>query len=179
MPPSSAANQPVPIGIATRLAPTARKGFLLTVVVGVIGVIVLAVWSIVGLYLWIPLLIRTSIAYSAAVVGSVLSGNSLVHAERALNEAIVLYIKGFTLIIGSLRRILTDAINVPTAATVPVSWKRALIEFVMATLMWALPFVISSQLGYFNPSEQIPKAPEAVEIEIKRGTSIHTFQERR
>jgi len=90
-----------------------------------------------------PWLIRIAIAFSAAVVGAVISGHSIAQAERALNEAIVLYAKGVVLIVHSLRRILLGELETPTNEGIRISWKRCVVECILATITWAIPFAIA------------------------------------
>jgi len=55
----------------------------------------LAVWAVIGLFLWIPLLARTILIYSFAVTSAMFSNVSTTNAENALNFAITFYIQGF------------------------------------------------------------------------------------
>ncbi|MDP1591333.1 MAG: hypothetical protein Q8M07_26500 [Prosthecobacter sp.] len=122
--------------------PLARNWVLRPMVL-VIGGFVLLVWSIIGFYLWIPLLIRMCAAFSVAIVGAVVSGHDMSPAERALSEAIGFYFRGFSVIYQSVRRVWDGkTTQLPQEGQMPISWKRSIIEFCLASVMWAAPFVI-------------------------------------
>ena len=67
-----------------------------------IGVILLCMWFIVGLFFWIPILTRVSFVYSGALLSSVVSSTSMNNAIRAVKLGIQFYPKGFMLIKESL-----------------------------------------------------------------------------
>jgi hypothetical protein len=129
--------------------PYLAKNWLLSPLILGIGGFVLLIWSVVGFYLWIPLLIRTCAAFSAAIIGTVVSGHDMSRAERALNEAIVFYSKGFAVITQSIRRVWDGRAVEPTIeGQTPISWKRSIIEFCLATVMWSVP--ISLKLIFWS-----------------------------
>lgn len=128
--------------ISTPMSPLTRNWFLRPMVF-VIGGFVLMVWSIVGFYLWIPLLIRMCAAFSVAIVGAVVSGHDMSRAERALQEAIGFYFRGFSVIYQSVRRVWDgQTTQPPQEGQMPISWKRSIIEFCLASLMWVSPFAL-------------------------------------
>lgn len=119
------------------------RNWFLRPMVFVIGGFVLMVWSIIGFYLWIPLLIRMCAAFSIAIVGAVVSGHDMSLAERALSEAIGFYFRGFSVIYQSVRRVWDGkTTQLPQEGQMPISWKRSIIEFCLASLMWVSPFAI-------------------------------------
>jgi len=66
-------------------------GFILVVV----WVILLIIWTVVGLFFWIPLLARMISAFVAAVIVSVFTGSEIRSAENALRIAMEFYVRGF------------------------------------------------------------------------------------
>jgi len=58
-------------------------------------VICLAVWSVLGVLFWIPLLLRKIAAYSVALVSAMLAGNTPQRAAEALHDAMGFYWRGF------------------------------------------------------------------------------------
>lgn len=117
--------------------------WILRPLVFVIGGFVLLVWSLLGFYLWIPMLIRTCAAFSLAIVGAVVSGHDMSRAERALSAAIGFYTRGFSVIYQSVSRVWHGRTSQPVlGGEAAISWKCSIIEFCLASAMWAAPFVI-------------------------------------
>ena len=54
------------------------------------------VWATVGFYIWLPLLFRTSMIFSVALLRHTLVGGDLGPAESALNHAKLFYVTGFS-----------------------------------------------------------------------------------
>jgi hypothetical protein len=57
--------------------------------------IVAACWAIIGLFFWIPLLVRAIALYTAVVVISMIRSRDVTGASRDLDRAIVFWIDGF------------------------------------------------------------------------------------
>jgi hypothetical protein len=73
-----------------------RKMFF--IVKTVITVIVLGVWSIVGLFFWIPLLSRVILIYTISVAEATFSRRDVGPAGEMLDKATTFYIYGFSTI---------------------------------------------------------------------------------
>jgi len=151
--------------------PLIRK-FVVRPLVFVIGGVVLLVWSILGFYLWIPLLIRTCATFSFAIVSSAVAGHDISGAERALASAMGFYTRGFTVIYQSVGRVLEERLSSPPLESqAPVSWKRTIIEFCLASVMWAVPFVIYHLVWSHKPAFDGPARSTTLTAENIEGAS--------
>ncbi|MDP1591334.1 MAG: hypothetical protein Q8M07_26505 [Prosthecobacter sp.] len=144
----------------------------------VIGGIVLLMWCLLGFYLWIPLLIRTCAAFSFAIVSAAVSGHDISGAERALSSAMGFYTRGFTVIYQSVGRVLEERLSpTPLESQAPVSWKRTIIEFSLASVMWTAPFVIYQLVQPIKPALDSPIRSESLKEEnIDRASSLGASQ---
>lgn len=58
----------------------------------------LAIWAIVGFIFWIPVLVRSTASFSAAILYATLTGTAANHIGAQMNAAISFYFRGFNLI---------------------------------------------------------------------------------
>lgn len=110
----------------------------------VILVLVLAVWTVVGVLFWIPLLIRAMLRFSLSLLQSVLVGQRPDGAARVLRDAVSFYRRGFVVAIESVTR---EEIDGETQD--PQTGNRLLLELVWAVPVWYLIFFA---LGWIQAS---------------------------
>jgi hypothetical protein len=94
----------------------------------------LVVWGIVGFFIWVPLLFRTSMAFAVSLLQCTLTGGEMNYAARALDHAKTFYFSGF--------RQLKDSVFHPTNPTTGTAmttnvW-RLFMEVVWAFVVWAV-----------------------------------------
>src|SRR5439155_15975451 len=78
-----------------RLERERRRGIIETVLYAVVYVFVGLLWAVIGFVIWVPFLTRMILIFTAAVVKSVYSESNMHNAERGLDAAVTLYIRGF------------------------------------------------------------------------------------
>jgi hypothetical protein len=110
--------------------------FLRALTRGILGV-VLGVWAVVGLVFWIPLLARTMLRFSVALVQATLDGERPTSAARTLQDAVSFYLRGF--------RVAIEAVDgEPVADSRPagsIRGRRLVRELVWAGVIWYLILV--------------------------------------
>jgi hypothetical protein len=106
----------------------------------VVILIVLAIWTVIGLILWIPLLTRMIAYFSSAVAMESLTKTDIRHAQQRLNFAIEFYIQGFRKIIDVLAKKDSAEIELNNA-THNLGWseyfKRVGIEIIWTIIFWS------------------------------------------
>ena len=86
-----------------RLERERRRGIIETVLYAVVYVFVGLLWAVIGFVICVPFLTRMILIFTAAVVKSVYSESNMHNAERGLDAAVTLYIRGFQKIRASWR----------------------------------------------------------------------------
>jgi hypothetical protein len=118
-----------------------------------VGVFCIAVWAVIGIVYWIPLLARSCGAYSAAVIFAVIARRPPDRkAVRMLDVASNFYLKGFQDIRASVfgdRAIPDEVDDAAQEPSIFTSWNeffRALrivgVETAIAILFWGLIFLL-------------------------------------
>lgn len=69
---------------------------------GVFGFVLVA-WAVVGLVVWVPLVLRSMVRFSLALVPATLRGTSVQKPARRLQAAVEFYRRGFVLVSGAAR----------------------------------------------------------------------------
>jgi hypothetical protein len=107
--------------------------------------VLLAVWSIVGAFFWIPLLLRAMIRYSLSLVQSVFVGQRPDGAARILRDALSFYRRGFVVAVETVTKEKIDGEKKED----PQTGNRLLLE-----LLWAVPvwYVIFFSMGWIQVS---------------------------
>lgn len=75
-----------------------RQSPVVRVLFWIIAVIVTVLWSVIGFLIWIPLLTRMTMLFTAAILTTMLTGRDPTDAERKLEFAIMFYARGFYLL---------------------------------------------------------------------------------
>jgi len=106
-----------------------------------VGVLLLFIWTVVGLSLYIPLLIRVMAGYTVALTNATITGRGTEHAQAQLEKAIEFFPDGFVRIF----RILDQ----PSKTTTPLprrtdlsSFERLIGEVAWAIVVWGVPLGI-------------------------------------
>lgn len=101
---------------------------LIKIVLLVVNVLL---WSAIGLFFWIPLLVRSTAVFSAAILSSAMAGSRPDGAVHTLHTAIEFYPKGFSLIFESL-----FARKASGNVTVQLHFWKLLLELLWASFVW-------------------------------------------
>ena len=116
--------------------------------------VVLAVWSVLGVLFWIPLLVRTIAQVSAALLSSVLTGSSLIPAKHALSQAVAFYSMGFRHAVS----LLSDEAESPAASLTDAGLWRVIGEVLYAASFWIATLFLLSHLVVGLRSLRLPFA---------------------
>ena len=95
--------------------------------------VVLAIWTILGLFFWPPLLARTIAAFCLAVLYSSLTGANAEHLREPLDAAIGFYSRGFSIILDTL---FSDSPSSVNEAKHEFKLEQVLAEFLWAGIFW-------------------------------------------
>jgi hypothetical protein len=137
-PPQAAAPAPADDGLAARILNGLTLGIL---------AICLGIWAIVGAVFWIPLLIRTMVLFSVALIQATLDGKQPAAAAQTLREAVTFYRRGFIVTRSAVMG--EPSSQPPAAAAIDVG--RLMRELVWAAVIWWLVLAI---LGFaWSPTE--------------------------
>ena len=114
------------------LKPPFKPGFLLKMVRALIYFPAIILWTVIGFYIWIPLVIRRFYSYFGAVVSSAITHNtSIVNpAAENLDQSFSFYFEGYKLITMS---ILTPELMSKENTQGVIKPQD---EFLMSTLVW-------------------------------------------
>jgi hypothetical protein len=117
----------------------------------------LGLWAVIGFLFWIPLLVRSMLHFSVALIQSMLEGTRPVEAGRVLRETVDFYRRGFMVAIGAVFG------NVPTPGKPErrMTAKRFIIETGWAVLVWyllllAVGVVETSPLDVWDAAAEYP-----------------------
>ncbi|HJZ65070.1 MAG TPA: hypothetical protein VKD70_12170 [Candidatus Acidoferrum sp.] len=125
-----------------QLASSARhhgiSDFLIEGIYGFILVITIAGWTIIGFFVWVPLLIRTTALFAATVLYVTLfrDPDRMVKTEQALRNAVRFYLHGFEHFIRFYR--LRHAAEPPVGPLSDLKWKELMVECIWVIGMWAV-----------------------------------------
>lgn len=134
----------IPLGPPAYTRVPRRAPLLLFVVMCFSWVLVTAVWTVVGLYLWFPAILLAIISYVASVSAAAYSGNAalLNRVEHFLETAVTLYPRGFQRIYWAVFRPRGE--DDEEAGAKPL-WEpllkllvRGFFTFLIATVVWYL-----------------------------------------
>ncbi|SUS06165.1 hypothetical protein DF3PB_2490002 [uncultured Defluviicoccus sp.] len=105
-----------------------------------IMILVMVIWSVLGLLLWIPLLFRVVAGYTMIVMASTFSNQDTRTAGKMLDKATRFYVDGFKKILDSVWE--EDA---GEQVSIDVKWMRFFLEALYSVVFWFLVY------SYFNP----------------------------
>ena len=107
----------------------------LTLIRAAITIPVVLIWVVIGLYIWIPLLVRRTISYISAVVASAITRDTdaVVSSGINLEHSISFFFDGFVLIAQSLGMTGRHLDEQNDRGSV-----RAKEEFIISTLIWII-----------------------------------------
>jgi len=122
------------------LKPPFKPGFLLKMVRALIYFPAIILWTVIGFYIWIPLVIRRFYSYFGAVVSSAITHNtSTVNpAAENLDQSFSFYFEGYKLITMS---ILTPELMSKENTQGVIKPQD---EFLMSTIVWLVLGLIYS-----------------------------------
>jgi len=112
------------------------------VVRAIVVVIVLIVWTILGFFLWIPLLTRTVAYFSGMIaIASFTRNTDMEAAQQRLNYAIEFYIYGYRIILGFLGERMSRQSTLESITPLdPIALLRSIAVDIVWTLMfWGSP----------------------------------------
>jgi hypothetical protein len=137
---------PEPSAEGTPASDTPGTRFL-TLLTRIILGVVLGVWAVVGMVFWIPLMVRTMVRFSVALVQATLDGVRPTEAARTLRDSVSFYQRGF--------RVAIEAVEgTPVADVRPrgaIRGRRLVRELVWALVIW---YAILVPLGFaWSPAE--------------------------
>lgn len=104
---------------------------LVTVVMVLVLLVTIAIWSVVGLVFWIPLLVRATTVFSAALLPAAFSGRSIAGVRAGLEDASGFYFRGFVAAFDVFR-------GVQRTPNSNVTTKRVVVESVWTIVFWLL-----------------------------------------
>jgi hypothetical protein len=92
----------------------------------------LALWAVVGFLFWVPLLLRSMLEFTLALIQSMLQGARPVQAGRILRDTVDFYRRGFLVAIEAVFGKLPE----PERSQHPMSGSRVVMEIGWALLVW-------------------------------------------
>ena len=92
----------------------------------------LALWAVVGFLFWVPLLLRSMLEFTLALIQSMLQGARPVQAGRVLRETVDFYRRGFLVAIEAVFGKLPESAR----SQHPMSGGRVVMEIGWALLVW-------------------------------------------
>jgi hypothetical protein len=107
-----------------------------------VGTLALVIWSVVGVFFWIPLLTRTVAVYCFVVTAAAITGQRTHGLAKMLREATVFYAQGFRRIIESFDD------DDPGTPREPLNVPRVVLECAWALFFWAC--VVTAAWGYWH-----------------------------
>jgi hypothetical protein len=105
----------------------------------------LALWAVIGFIFWIPLLLRSMLHFSGALIQSMLQDARPVEAGRVLRGTVDFYRRGFVV---AITAVFGDAPS-PTEPVRPLNAWRFLLEVMWAAAVW---YVILLAVGIIDTS---------------------------
>jgi hypothetical protein len=113
---------------------TTQPGFLMALIRTLIIIPALLIWTVIGFYIWIPLVIRNFCSYFGAVVSSAITHDaSIVNAAtEKLDQSFSFFFEGYKLIIMSI--LYPELMSKENTHGVI----KPQDEFIMSTLVWLI-----------------------------------------
>jgi hypothetical protein len=102
---------------------------------GILG-IVLAVWAVVGLVFWIPLLLRAMLRFSLSLLEAVFEGQRPTDSARILRNAVSFYRRGFVVAVEAVTKE-----EIVGEYRGPTDGNRLVLEVLWAVLVWYFLFL--------------------------------------
>jgi hypothetical protein len=99
-------------------------------------VIVLAVWALMGMVFWIPLLLRAMLRFSINLLEAVFEGQRPTDSARILRDAVSFYRRGFVVAVEAVTKE-----NLAEKRGQPMDGNRLVMEVVWAVLIWYFIFL--------------------------------------
>ena len=129
-----------------------KSSFLLSMIRASITVPIIFIWIIVGLYIWIPLLLRRIFAYISSVISSAITRetNLVIQSGVNLEHSLSFFYDGFVLIFHSLGytgRHLQEQKEVGTIRALDEVWASTFTWFAIL-LIWAIVYLIGLTIKY-------------------------------
>jgi hypothetical protein len=121
------------------------KGDLASIIKFFVMIVVLLIWSVVGLLFWLPLLTRITAVYCAIIIAYTFSGQDTSGAGKILDKAVTFYISGFSRILKSVWEKSDEE-----AVTLHVEWGKLFAQVIYTIFFWGS----IGALFYFH--ERIP-----------------------
>lgn len=106
---------------------------------GILGVC-LTIWAVVGAIFWIPLMVRSTLHFSFALIQSMLAGEGPERAGAILRRSVDFYRRGFIVAIGAVLGESSSAGSRRTKGDVKLGGGRMLTEVVWVAVVWYLLF---------------------------------------
>ena len=103
-----------------------------------IELIVLAVWTVVGFTLWIPLLTRMIAVYVGSIVTALYARNDPTPARVGLQTAIDFYAAGFVQIAKHFQDARGGVAIKSGGPSMPTNWTVVIAEIIWCQLFWGL-----------------------------------------
>jgi len=105
----------------------------------IIGIVIIIIWSLIGFFFWIPILLRACLIYSVVLFASVVGTADINRAMRSLSLAIRFYPRGFVLIKSSIFGYsLDDEIPESSRPFTLTSFFHIIFESIFATFVWVV-----------------------------------------
>jgi hypothetical protein len=126
---------PPPPQVATAAATANSDGFadrFLDALSSVVMVVCLAIWAVVGAAFWVPLLVRTMVLFSVALIQATLDGKQPARTAVMLRDAVTFYRRGFLAIHSAVKG---DAKEQPRAGS-DIDGGRLFREMLWAVAIW-------------------------------------------
>jgi hypothetical protein len=98
--------------------------------------IVLAVWALVGMVFWIPLLLRAMLRFSLSLLEAVFEGQRPTDSARILRDAVSFYRRGFVVAVEAVTKE-----DLEEQRGQPMDGNRLVLEVVWAVVVWYLIFL--------------------------------------
>ncbi len=102
-----------------------------------ITVVILLIWSVIGLMFWIPLMIRMVAYFCGMITISTFQNVDIKYAQDRLNFSIEFYVMGFIKILDILKRKKFGEIKLETNQ--PINFKRLLFSIIW-DIIWTISF---------------------------------------
>jgi len=114
--------------------------------------ICVAVWAIVGFFLWLPLLLRHIVAFIASLTHATLTDGDMEDAARRLRGATSFYRRGFESAIGSVLSRPDGRSDPESSARRSLSARPILLECAWALVVW-YPVLLWLGLAEVTPAD--------------------------
>lgn len=114
-----------------------------------VGIIVLAIWAVIGFVFWIPLLARATAYFSGTVIYSAITEGSADASSRQLEKAIKFYTYGYKMVFDYLLHDKEDMDYKKDRTSTSLDWQdilwrlsRISIESIYAVAFWYITILL-------------------------------------